>query len=193
MAGSVPAGKRMSRTEPRTAVSRPPAAGSVVFCCSAMAPLLYARVLLKHYVLPHCAARFRRRNSPERLAVLARVRISVSTSVQFQSAGHNTPHRHLLALSVSTYATAWAATRDLPLRGCLAHFARAPFATWLTLASAFQGVGGAAMLPNSLALLNGTYSHDTARRAKAVGWWTPAGAICKCHQRSCRRTGRLSG
>src|SRR6202007_3354015 len=37
--------------------------------------------------------------------------------------------------------------------------------------------GAAAMLPNSLALLNHAFSHDAERRAKAVGWWTASGAI----------------
>jgi MFS transporter, DHA2 family, methylenomycin A resistance protein len=55
--------------------------------------------------------------------------------------------------------------------------ASAPSATWLTLARVFQGVGAAAMLPNSLALLNQAFSHDAGQRAKAVGWWTASGAI----------------
>ena len=55
--------------------------------------------------------------------------------------------------------------------------ASAPSATWLTLARVFQGVGAAAMLPNSLALLNQSFSHDGGQRAKAVGWWTASGAV----------------
>jgi DHA2 family methylenomycin A resistance protein-like MFS transporter len=55
--------------------------------------------------------------------------------------------------------------------------ALAPSALWLNLARAFQGIGAAAMLPNSLALLNQSFSHDPARRAKAVGFWTASGAI----------------
>lgn len=55
--------------------------------------------------------------------------------------------------------------------------ASAPSATWLTLARVFQGMGAAAMLPNSLALLNLAFSHDAEQRAKAVGWWTASGAI----------------
>ncbi|MBN3793186.1 MFS transporter, partial [Burkholderia sp. Ac-20353] len=39
------------------------------------------------------------------------------------------------------------------------------------------GVGAAAMLPNSLALLNDASRHDPRLRAQAVGWWTAAGAI----------------
>jgi DHA2 family methylenomycin A resistance protein-like MFS transporter len=40
-----------------------------------------------------------------------------------------------------------------------------------------QGIGAAAMLPNSLALLNQSYGHDPKLRARAVGLWTAAGAI----------------
>ena len=41
----------------------------------------------------------------------------------------------------------------------------------------FQGIGAATMLPCSLALLNHATGHDARLRAKAVGWWTAAGAI----------------
>ncbi|AFQ51304.1 MFS transporter [Burkholderia cepacia] len=47
----------------------------------------------------------------------------------------------------------------------------------LIAARALQGVGAAAMLPNSLALLNDACRHDPHLRARAVGWWTAAGAI----------------
>ncbi|WP_408245495.1 MFS transporter [Paraburkholderia phytofirmans] len=47
----------------------------------------------------------------------------------------------------------------------------------LVAARAVQGVGAAAMLPNSLALLNQSYGHDPKLRARAVGLWTAAGAI----------------
>ncbi|RKR36500.1 MFS transporter [Paraburkholderia sp. BL17N1] len=50
-------------------------------------------------------------------------------------------------------------------------------ATMLIAARAVQGVGAAAMLPNSLALLNRAYGHDPKLRARAVGLWTAAGAI----------------
>ena len=40
-----------------------------------------------------------------------------------------------------------------------------------------QGVGAAAMLPCSLALLSHATAHEHALRARAVGWWTAAGAI----------------
>ncbi|MFA8326078.1 MFS transporter [Burkholderia ubonensis] len=47
----------------------------------------------------------------------------------------------------------------------------------LIAARALQGVGAAAMLPNSLALLNDASRHDPRLRARAVSWWTAAGAI----------------
>jgi DHA2 family methylenomycin A resistance protein-like MFS transporter len=47
----------------------------------------------------------------------------------------------------------------------------------LIAARAVQGVGAAAMLPNSLALLNRAYGHEPKRRARPVGLWTAAGAI----------------
>ena len=50
-------------------------------------------------------------------------------------------------------------------------------APMLVAARAVQGVGAAAMLPNSLALLNQSYGHDPKLRARAVGLWTAAGAI----------------
>ena len=50
-------------------------------------------------------------------------------------------------------------------------------AAMLVSARALQGIGAAAMLPNSLALLNQSYGHDPKLRARAVGWWTAAGAI----------------
>lgn len=53
----------------------------------------------------------------------------------------------------------------------------APGAPMLIASRALQGVGAAAMLPNSLALLNRAYGHDPKLRARAVGLWTAAGAI----------------
>ncbi|MGH8782681.1 MFS transporter [Paraburkholderia sp.] len=50
-------------------------------------------------------------------------------------------------------------------------------ATTLVAARALQGVGAAAMLPNSLALLNQACGHDPKLRARAVGLWTAAGAV----------------
>ncbi|RAS34522.1 MFS transporter [Paraburkholderia bryophila] len=50
-------------------------------------------------------------------------------------------------------------------------------AAMLVGARAVQGIGAAAMLPNSLALLNRAYGHDPKLRARAVGLWTAAGAI----------------
>jgi MFS transporter, DHA2 family, methylenomycin A resistance protein len=48
---------------------------------------------------------------------------------------------------------------------------------WLVAARACQGVGAAAMLPNSLALLNQSCAHDPKLRARAVGWWTATGSM----------------
>ena len=50
-------------------------------------------------------------------------------------------------------------------------------AAMLIAARALQGAGAAAMLPNSLALLNEACRHHRALRARAVGFWTAAGAI----------------
>ncbi|MCA8017003.1 MFS transporter [Burkholderia metallica] len=47
----------------------------------------------------------------------------------------------------------------------------------LIAARALQGVGAAAMLPNSLALLNDACRHDPHLRARAVGGWTAAGSV----------------
>lgn len=47
----------------------------------------------------------------------------------------------------------------------------------LIAARALQGVGAAAMLPNSLALLNHACGDDRRLRAHAVGLWTAAGAV----------------
>jgi len=48
---------------------------------------------------------------------------------------------------------------------------------WLVAARACQGIGAAAMLPNSLALLNRSCAHDPTLRARAVGLWTATGSI----------------
>ena len=47
----------------------------------------------------------------------------------------------------------------------------------LVVARAVQGIAAAAMLPNSLALLNRACGHDARLRARAVGLWTASGAI----------------
>ena len=52
-----------------------------------------------------------------------------------------------------------------------------PNATLLIAGRAFQGIGAAAMLPNSLALLSHATAHSPAARARAIGWWTAAGSI----------------
>jgi MFS transporter, DHA2 family, methylenomycin A resistance protein len=50
-------------------------------------------------------------------------------------------------------------------------------AAQLVIARAVQGVGAAAMLPNSLALLNAACGGERGVRARAVGLWTAAGSI----------------
>ncbi|KND62246.1 Permease of the major facilitator superfamily [Candidatus Burkholderia verschuerenii] len=50
-------------------------------------------------------------------------------------------------------------------------------AAQLVAARAIQGVGAAAMLPNSLALLNAACGNERGVRARAVGLWTAAGSI----------------
>jgi DHA2 family methylenomycin A resistance protein-like MFS transporter len=47
----------------------------------------------------------------------------------------------------------------------------------LNASRAVQGLGAAAMLPNSLALLNESLADTPHRRARALGWWTAAGAV----------------
>ncbi|GLQ88413.1 MFS transporter [Dyella flagellata] len=49
--------------------------------------------------------------------------------------------------------------------------------TMLIAGRTLQGVGAAAMLPCSLALLSHATAHEHALRARAVGWWTASGAI----------------
>lgn len=53
----------------------------------------------------------------------------------------------------------------------------APTMGLLIAARLIQGIGAAAMLPNSLALLNHACGHDARLRALAVGWWTAAGSL----------------
>ncbi|TKC92623.1 MFS transporter [Trinickia terrae] len=53
----------------------------------------------------------------------------------------------------------------------------APNVATLIGARALQGVSAAAMLPNSLALLNQACRHDPRLRARAVGLWTASGAV----------------
>ena len=50
-------------------------------------------------------------------------------------------------------------------------------ATLLIAGRAIQGIGAAAMLPSSLALLSHASAHVPAARARAIGWWTAAGSI----------------
>ena len=55
--------------------------------------------------------------------------------------------------------------------------AAAPGILALDAARVLQGLGAAVMLPNSLALLNHALAREPARRARAIGYWTAAGAI----------------
>jgi DHA2 family methylenomycin A resistance protein-like MFS transporter len=50
-------------------------------------------------------------------------------------------------------------------------------AVMLIFGRTLQGVGAAAMLPCSLALLSHATAHEHALRARAVGWWTASGSI----------------
>ena len=53
----------------------------------------------------------------------------------------------------------------------------APGRMLLIIARALQGVGAAALVPSSLALLNHLAQGDRALRARAVGLWTAAGSV----------------
>jgi MFS transporter, DHA2 family, methylenomycin A resistance protein len=53
----------------------------------------------------------------------------------------------------------------------------APDAGVLIAMRALQGIGAAAMLPSSLALLNHACHHDGHLRARAIGLWTAAGGV----------------
>ena len=55
--------------------------------------------------------------------------------------------------------------------------AAAPGILALDAARVLQGLGAAVMLPNSLSLLNHALAHEPAQRARAIGYWTAAGAI----------------
>ena len=55
--------------------------------------------------------------------------------------------------------------------------AAAPGILALDAARVLQGLGAAVMLPNSLALLNHAFAHEPAKRARAIGYWTAAGAV----------------
>jgi MFS transporter, DHA2 family, methylenomycin A resistance protein len=50
-------------------------------------------------------------------------------------------------------------------------------AVTLIVGRALQGLGAAAMMPCSLALLSHATAHEHSLRARAVGWWTAAGSI----------------
>ena len=57
------------------------------------------------------------------------------------------------------------------LCGCATH------AAMLIVGRALQGLGAAAMMPCSLALLSHATAHEHSLRARAIGWWTAAGSI----------------
>lgn len=73
--------------------------------------------------------------------------------------------RRMFAAGIAAFA--------LASLGC----ALATNATTLIVSRALQGAGAAAMLPNSLALLNAGCGHDPKLRARAVGFWTATGAV----------------
>jgi MFS transporter, DHA2 family, methylenomycin A resistance protein len=50
-------------------------------------------------------------------------------------------------------------------------------AVTLIIGRALQGLGAAAMMPCSLALLSHATAHEHGLRARAIGWWTAAGSI----------------
>ena len=53
----------------------------------------------------------------------------------------------------------------------------APGAMVLNVARAVQGIGAAALVPSSLAILNTAYAHDKKLLAKAISLWTAAGGL----------------
>jgi DHA2 family methylenomycin A resistance protein-like MFS transporter len=88
----------------------------------------------------------------------------------------------VLLLSMGYFGDRWGARRVY--LGGMALFALASVfcgsagnSAMLVAGRTLQGVGAAAMLPCSLALLSHATAHDHALRARAVGWWTASGAI----------------
>lgn len=55
--------------------------------------------------------------------------------------------------------------------------AMAPGVGFLIAARAMQGVGGAILIPSSLALVNRVSGSDAAKRARAIALWTAAGGV----------------
>ena len=51
----------------------------------------------------------------------------------------------------------------------------APSLPWLLLARCFQGIGAALLMPNSLAILGGSFSGEA--RGRAIGTWASMGAV----------------
>jgi MFS family permease len=50
-----------------------------------------------------------------------------------------------------------------------------PSLAWLLLARSLQGIGAALLMPNSLAILGGSFSGEA--RGQAVGIWASIGAV----------------
>lgn len=78
-------------------------------------------------------------------------------------AGDRYGRRRLLVLGTSLFAVASV--------GC----ALAPSLAWLLIGRCLQGVGAAALMPNSLAILAATFSGEA--RGRAIGIWASAGAL----------------
>ena len=79
------------------------------------------------------------------------------------AAGDRFGRRRLLVGGTTLFAAASAAC------------ALAPSLPWLLAGRALQGVGAALLMPNSLAILGGTFSGEA--RGKAIGTWAAMGAI----------------
>jgi len=77
--------------------------------------------------------------------------------------GDHFGRRRLFQLGLSTFSFA--------SLGC----ALAPSLAWLLTARALQGVGAALLMPNSLAILSGSFSGEA--RGRAIGTWAAAGAL----------------
>ncbi len=79
------------------------------------------------------------------------------------AAGDRFGRRRLLVTGTALFALASAAC------------ALAPSLAWLLLGRGLQGVGAALLMPNSLAILGGTFSGEA--RGRAIGTWAAMGAV----------------
>ena len=79
------------------------------------------------------------------------------------AAGDRFGRRRLLVTGIAVFALASAAC------------ALAPSLPWLLLGRGVQGVGAALLMPNSLAILGGTFSGEA--RGRAIGTWAAMGAV----------------